>query len=61
MINHYYFYRIKAESGGGGFNANIAYFAPQDAGYVEDISAAGVLAASKHQAAAQKFVAFLTS
>lgn len=60
VINHYYFYRIKAESGGG-FNANIAYFAPQDPGYVENISAAGVLAASKHQAAAQKFVAFLTS
>src|SRR5579871_1603791 len=61
VINHYYFYRIKAESGGGGFNAKIAYFAPQDPGYVEDISAAGVLAASKHQAAAQKFLAFLTS
>jgi iron(III) transport system substrate-binding protein len=61
VINHYYFYRIKAESGGGGFDANVAYFAPKDPGYVEDISGAAVLAASKHQAAAQKFVAFLTS
>ena len=61
VINHYYFYRIKAESGGGSFDANVAYFAPQDPGYVEDVSGAAVLAASKHQAAAQKFVAFLTS
>ncbi len=61
VINHYYFYRIKAESSGSSFNANIAYFAPQDPGYVEDVSGAAILAASKHQAAAQKFLAFLTS
>jgi iron(III) transport system substrate-binding protein len=61
VINHYYFYRLRDEAGGHGFNAAIAYFSPRDPGYVEDVSGAGVLASSKHQAAAQKFVAFLTS
>ena len=37
----------------------IAFFAPKDAGYVLDVSGAAVLKSSKHQAAAQKLVAFL--
>ena len=39
----------------------LAYFAPHDPGYVLDVSGAGVLKSSKHQAAAQKFLAFLVS
>ena len=61
VINHYYFYRLEAEQGKGKVHANVAYFAPQDPGYVEDISGAGVLKSSTHQVAAQEFVAFLTS
>jgi iron(III) transport system substrate-binding protein len=61
LINHYYFYRLQAEVGKGSIHARIAYFAPHDPGYVEDISGAGVLKSSKHSAAAQEFVDFLTS
>ena len=39
----------------------IAYFAPRDVGYVVDVSGAGILRSSTHQAAAQRFLAFLTS
>ena len=34
---------------------------PQDPGYIVDVSGAGVLKSSKHQAEAQKFLAFLAS
>lgn len=61
LINHYYYYRLIAEIGKGAVKANIAYFAPHDPGYVEDISGVGVLKSSKHQAAAQKLVRFMTS
>jgi iron(III) transport system substrate-binding protein len=61
LINHYYFFRLGSEVGRAKVHADIAYFAPQDPGYVEDISGAAVLKSSKHQAAAQKFVAFITS
>jgi iron(III) transport system substrate-binding protein len=61
VINHYYYYRLEAEVGQGSIHSKIAYFAPHDPGYVEDISGAAVLKSSKHQAAAQKFLAFLTS
>ena len=42
-------------------HSTIAYFAPRDVGYVLDVSGAGVLKSSKHQADAQEFVAFLVS
>jgi iron(III) transport system substrate-binding protein len=60
LINHYYFYRLRAELGQASVHAALAYFTPGDPGYVEDISAAGVLKSSTHQAAAQKFLDFLT-
>lgn len=61
LINHYYFYRLQAEIGKPAVHAALAFFAPRDPGYVLDISGAGILKSSKHQAAAQQFVAFLTS
>jgi len=61
VINHYYFYRLEAEVGAASVHAALGYFAPGDPGYVLDVSAAGVLASSKHQAAAQKFLEFMTS
>ena len=42
-------------------HSQIAYFAPRDPGYVIDVSGAGVLASSHHQAAADEFLAFLVS
>jgi iron(III) transport system substrate-binding protein len=61
VLNQYYYYRLQAEVGKGSIHAKIAYFAPHDPGYVEGISGAAVLKSSTHQAAAQKFLAFLTS
>jgi iron(III) transport system substrate-binding protein len=61
VINHYYYYRLQAEVTGGTGSAKLAYFAPDDPGYVESISGAAVLKSSKHQAAAQEFLNFVTS
>ncbi|HVT21597.1 MAG TPA: extracellular solute-binding protein [Mycobacteriales bacterium] len=62
VIMHYYYYRLRAEAGGpSSFDAKLAYFAPRDPGYVKAISGAGVLASTKHMAAAQEFLKFLTS
>lgn len=60
LINHYYFYRLRAEIGSSAMHSAIAYFAPHDPGYVLDVSGAAVLASSKHQAAAQQLLAFMT-
>lgn len=61
LINHYYWYRLRAEIGAGAMHSALHYFAPADPGYVLDISGAGILASSTHKAAAQKFLAFLVS
>jgi iron(III) transport system substrate-binding protein len=61
VINHYYWYRLRAELGSSQMHSAIAYFAPGDAGYVIDVSGAAVLKSSKHQKAAQEFLAFLVS
>jgi iron(III) transport system substrate-binding protein len=61
LINHYYYYRLRDEMGAANFHAKLSLFAPRDPGYVEDISGAGILRSSKNQAAAQRFLAFLTS
>jgi iron(III) transport system substrate-binding protein len=61
LINHYYYYRIRQEMGASHFHAKLAWFAPDDPGFVEDISGAAILKSSQHKAAAQKFLAFLAS
>ena len=61
VVNQYYWYRMRAELGASNVVAKIAYFAPHDPGYVLDVSGAAVLKSSKHQAAAQRFLAFLVS
>jgi iron(III) transport system substrate-binding protein len=61
LINEYYWYRLRAEIGASAMHSQVAYFAPRDPGYVIDVSGAAVLKSSKHQAAAQKFLAFLVS
>jgi len=61
VINHYYYYRLQASVVGGTGDAKLAYFAPGDPGYVKAISGVAILKSSKHQAAAQEFVNFLTS
>jgi iron(III) transport system substrate-binding protein len=61
VINQYYWYRLESEVHASGMHSQITHFAPHDPGYVIDVSGAAVLKSSKHQAAAQKFVAFLGS
>ncbi|HWH11181.1 MAG TPA: extracellular solute-binding protein [Solirubrobacteraceae bacterium] len=61
VINQYYWYRARAEVGASNTHTAIAYFAAGDPGYVIDVSGAGILKSSSHQASAQKFLAFLVS
>jgi iron(III) transport system substrate-binding protein len=61
VVNQYYWYRMRAELGASNVPSKIAYFAPRDPGYVLDVSSAGILKSSRHQADAQKFLAFLVS
>jgi len=60
-INHYYWYRLRAEEGAGGTHSALQYYAPGDPGDLVDVSGAAVLKSSSHQAAAQRFLAFLLS
>jgi iron(III) transport system substrate-binding protein len=60
VINHYYWFRFQKESDAK-MSSAIAFFAPRDPGYLVDVSGAGVLRSSKHQAEAQKLLAFLVS
>ena len=53
--------RDKSEIGAPATHAALRFLAPGDPGNVENITGAGVLRSSRHQAAAQAFLAFLTS
>ena len=61
VVNQYYWYRMQAELGASNVHSKITYFAPQDPGYVVDVSGAGILKSSKNMADAQKFLAFVVS
>jgi iron(III) transport system substrate-binding protein len=61
LINHYYYYRLRAETGAGSVHARLSLLAPGDPGFVEDISGAAILRSSHNKAAAQRFLAFLAS
>jgi iron(III) transport system substrate-binding protein len=60
-INHYYWYRARAELGAGGTHSALHYFAPGDVGALVVISGAAVLSSSSHKQQAQRFLAFLVS
>jgi iron(III) transport system substrate-binding protein len=61
IINHYYWYRLRVEIGAGATHSKLHFFPNHDAGSIENISGAAVLASSSHRADAQKFVRFLAS
>jgi iron(III) transport system substrate-binding protein len=61
LINHYYWYRLRAGLGASAMHSALHFFAAGDPGYVLDVSGAGILESSTHQASAQKFLAFLVS
>ncbi len=59
LIDHYYWYRLQRELGPEKTTSALHYFGPGDPGSLVDVSGASVLASSTHQAAAQKFLAYL--
>lgn len=60
-IDHYYWFRLRAELGAGAMHSALHYYAAGDPGDLVDVSGAAVLRSSSHKAAAQAFVAFLVS
>jgi iron(III) transport system substrate-binding protein len=61
IVNQYYWYRLRLESGAGQVKSRLHYFGGDDPGSVVNISGAAVLASSRHRRDAQRFVAFLVS
>ncbi|HUC16260.1 MAG TPA: iron ABC transporter substrate-binding protein [Acetobacteraceae bacterium] len=61
VINNYYWARLATELGADRMHSRIAHFAPGDIGNLINISGAAMLASSRHQEAAQRFLAFLVS
>jgi iron(III) transport system substrate-binding protein len=61
LINQYYWYRLRLESGSGAMRSALYYFPHDDVGSVVNVSGAAVLDSSKHKADAERFVEFLTS
>ncbi len=61
IINNYYWARLSMETGPDKMTSAIHHFAAGDVGGLVNISGAAALKASRNQAAAQKFLAFLVS
>jgi iron(III) transport system substrate-binding protein len=61
IINSYYWARLRAEKGADQTSSAIHHFAGGDVGGLMNVSGAAALKASRNQAAAQKFLAFLVS
>ncbi len=61
IINHYYWFRLRAEIGAGAMHSALHYPAAGSPGDLVNVSGAAVLKSSSHQAAAQRFGAFLVS
>jgi len=61
VVNNYYWARLETDLGPQKINSSLYHFRHGDIGGLINISGAAVLKSSKHQAAAQKFLAFLVS
>jgi iron(III) transport system substrate-binding protein len=61
IINSYYWFRLQLEVGAGAIRSQIYYFPAGNVGGLENISGAAVLATSRNQTVADRFVAFLVS
>lgn len=61
VIYHYYWFGDQNKTGENSKNVALHYFKNQDPGAFVSISGGGVLASSKHQDSAQKFLEFVTS
>lgn len=61
VIYHYYWYIDQAGTKENSANTQLALFSPKDPGAFVSVSGGGVLKSSKNQAAAQAFLAYITS
>ncbi|WP_369046325.1 MULTISPECIES: iron ABC transporter substrate-binding protein [unclassified Sinomonas] len=61
ILYHYYSFVDQAQTGENSNNVALHYFRNQDPGAFVSVSGGAVLASSKHQEQAQKFIAFITS
>jgi iron(III) transport system substrate-binding protein len=61
VINQYYWYRLRLELGQGAMHSTLYYFPAGNVGSVTNISGAAVLASSKQQQAADRFLRFIVS
>jgi len=59
VIDPYYWYQLRDEFGASATHTALRFLAPGDPGYVVDVSGAGILKSSSHQAEAQEFLAFM--
>jgi iron(III) transport system substrate-binding protein len=59
IIYHYYYFGDQAKTGENSNNVALHYFRNGDPGAFVSVSGAGVLASSKHKAAAEAFVAWI--
>ncbi|WP_138445368.1 iron ABC transporter substrate-binding protein [Sinomonas susongensis] len=60
VIYHYYWFGDQSKTGENSNNVGLYYFKNQDPGAFVSVSGGAVLASSKHQTAAQKFLEFVT-
>ncbi|WP_192561129.1 iron ABC transporter substrate-binding protein [Pseudomonas gozinkensis] len=60
VIYHYYYFVDQSKTGENSKNTALHYFKHQDPGAFVSISGGGVLASSKHQEDAQKFLQYIT-
>jgi iron(III) transport system substrate-binding protein len=61
VINSYYWYRLQLELGKNAMHSALYYFSPRDPGAAVNISGAALLASSKQQKNAERFIGFLVS
>ena len=61
IVNSYYWFRLQLEVGVSAIRSRLYYFPQGDVGGLENVSGAAVLASSRNQVAAARFVAFLVS
>jgi iron(III) transport system substrate-binding protein len=61
VINSYYWYRLQLELGKKAMHSALYYFSPKDPGAAVNISGAALLASSRKQQNARRFINFLVS
>jgi iron(III) transport system substrate-binding protein len=61
IINQYYWYRLRLELGAHGIDTRLYYFPDRNVGSTTNVSGAAILASSRNQTLAERFIAFLVS